>query len=85
MKLTSTHWGTYEVKVRDGRVTSLAPFAEDGDPSPIGPPIVDLLDHPTRIRRPAVRKGWLDNGPGPAGGRRVLRSVPGTQLGRRPL
>jgi len=70
VKLTSTHWGTYEVEVRDGRVTSLAPFAEDRDPSPIGPPIVDLLDHPTRIRRPAVRKGWLDHGPGPAGGRR---------------
>ena len=70
MKLTSTHWGTYEVEMREGRVTSLVPFAEDRDPSPIGPPIVDLLDHPTRIRRPAVRKGWLDHGPGPAGGRR---------------
>ena len=59
MKLTSTHWGTYHVQVADGRVASLAPFAEDRDPSPIGPSIVDLLDHPTRIRRPAVRKGWL--------------------------
>ena len=70
MKLTSTHWGTYHVQVADGRVASLAPFAEDRDPSPIGPSIVDLLDHPTRIRRPAVRKGWLDQGPGPANGRR---------------
>ena len=61
MKLTSTHWGTYEVDVRDGRVSSLTPFAEDRDPSAIGPPIVELLDHPTRIRRPAVRKGWLDH------------------------
>ena len=70
MPLTSTHWGVYEVSTRDGRVTGLTPFAEDRDPSPIGPPIAELLDHPTRIRRPAVRRGWLDNGPGPAKGGR---------------
>ena len=70
MPLTSTHWGAYEVSTRDGRVTGLTPFAEDRDPSPIGPPIAELLDHPTRIRRPAVRRGWLDNGPGPAKGGR---------------
>ena len=70
MPLTNTHWGTYEVEVSDGRVTALRPFSEDPDPSPIGPPIIDLLDHPTRIRRPAVRRGWLEHGPGPAKGRR---------------
>ena len=56
MPLTSTHWGAYEVSTKDGRVTGLTPFAEDRDPSPIGPPIAELLDHPTRIRRPAVRR-----------------------------
>ena len=70
MPLTNTHWGTYEVEVSDGRVTALRPFTEDPDPSPIGPPIIDLLDHPTRIRKPAVRRGWLENGPGPADGKR---------------
>ena len=70
MPLTNTHWGTYEVETGKGRVTALRPFSEDPDPSPIGPPIIDLLDHPTRIRKPAVRRGWLDNGPGPAAGRR---------------
>ncbi|MEK9558890.1 MAG: molybdopterin-dependent oxidoreductase, partial [Alphaproteobacteria bacterium] len=68
--MTSTHWGTYEVELKDGRVARLTPFSEDGDPSPIGPPIADLLDHPTRIKRPAIRRGWLENGPGPAGGNR---------------
>ena len=70
MPLTSTHWGTYEVTANDGRVTKLSPFAEDHDPSPIGLSLPDLLDHPTRIRRPAVRRGWLENGPGPADGAR---------------
>ena len=70
MPLTSTHWGAYDVSVKDGRVTGLTPFAEDRDPSPIGPSIAELLDHPTRIRRPAVRRGWLNNGPGPAKGGR---------------
>ena len=68
--LTSTHWGTYEVELKNGRVARLTPFSEDGDPSPIGPPIADLLDHPTRIMRPAIRRGWLEDGPGPAGGKR---------------
>ena len=64
--LTSTHWGTYEIELKNGRVVRLTPFSEDGDPSPIGPPIADLLDHPTRIMRPAIRRGWLEDGPGPA-------------------
>ena len=68
--LTRTHWGTYEIELKNGRVARLKAFSEDGDPSPIGPPIADLLDHPTRIMRPAIRRGWLENGPGPAGGKR---------------
>ncbi len=70
MPLTSTHWGTYEVATEKGRVTGLTPFAADDDPSPIGLSLPELLDHPTRIRRPAVRRGWLDHGPGPADGAR---------------
>ncbi|MEL0304382.1 MAG: molybdopterin-dependent oxidoreductase, partial [Rhodobiaceae bacterium] len=70
MPLTSTHWGTYEVATEKGRVTGLTPFAADDDPSPIGSSLPELLDHPTRIRRPAVRRGWLDHGPGPADGAR---------------
>ena len=62
--LTSTHWGTYEVKVSNGRVVALDPFSEDEDPSPIGPGIVDVMDGPTRITSPMIRKSWLENGPG---------------------
>jgi biotin/methionine sulfoxide reductase len=57
---TATHWGAYEVEVEGGRVRTLRPIAEDPDPSPIGSNIPDALDGPLRIRRPAVRKGWLE-------------------------
>ena len=54
--LTSNHWGTYHVKVDGGRVASLEGFSEDPDPSPIGHGIVGVLDGPTRITAPMVRK-----------------------------
>ena len=62
--LTSAHWGTYEVKVTNGKVTALNSFSEDEDPSPIGPGIVDVMEGPLRITAPMVRKSWLENGPG---------------------
>lgn len=62
--LTSSHWGTYRVKLRDGKVAALEDFSEDPDPSPIGPGIVDVLDGPTRITQPMIRKSWLEHGPG---------------------
>ena len=68
--LTSNHWGTYRVELRDGRVTALHGFAEDRDPSPIGQGVVDVLDGPDRITAPMVRESWLTGGPGTAGDRR---------------
>ncbi|KAF0676084.1 molybdopterin guanine dinucleotide-containing S/N-oxide reductase [Profundibacterium mesophilum] len=68
--LTSTHWGTYRVDVIDGKLRGLRDFEHDRDPSPIGQGIVDVLTGPTRITQPMIRKGWLENGPGPASGGR---------------
>ena len=62
--LTSTHWGVYEVEVEAGRVTALKPFAHDPDPSPIGNSMPAALTSPARILRPAIRRGWLEGGPG---------------------
>ena len=61
--LTSTHWGVYDVHVEDGRVARILPFDKDPDPSPIGQSLVDGVTAPARIRRPAVRKGYLESGP----------------------
>ena len=66
-RLTSAHWGAYYVDVADGRVTRLRAFDQDGDPSPIGQGIAGVLEGPTRITAPMVRKSWLEGGPGTAG------------------
>lgn len=68
--LTSTHWGTYRVRTKDGIITALEGFERDEDPSPIGQGIVDVLDGPLRIKAPMVRRGWLESGPGNAEGGR---------------
>ena len=63
--LTAAHWGVYEVEYDEaGKATRLHPFAKDPDPSPIG--LHMLSDEVTRlrVRRPAVRKSWLEHGPG---------------------
>ncbi len=64
LPLTANHWGTYRVEVADGKVTRLHDFEADPDPSPIGHGLVDVIDGPTRITRPAVRRSWLEGGPG---------------------
>ncbi len=64
LPLTSTHWGTYRVETDNGSVTALHGFEEDDDVSPIGSGIVDVLDAPSRIKAPMIRKSWLDAGPG---------------------
>ncbi len=64
LPITSTHWGAYRVETENGRIKALHGFEEDPDASPIGRGIIDAIDGPTRIRRPSVRKSWLENGPG---------------------
>lgn len=66
---TLTHWGAYELETDGGRVTEVHPFPGDPDPSPIGRSMRDH-DHPLRVRRPAVRRSWLEEGPGAATHRR---------------
>ncbi len=60
---TSTHWGTYFAETTDGKVTGLRDYSEDPDPAVIGPGMVDMIEHPTRIDQPMVRKSYLENGP----------------------
>src|SRR5229473_1794122 len=57
--LTLSHWGAYEI-VRDrGRVVELRGWRNDADPSPIGLSMLEAYRSPLRIKRPAVREGWL--------------------------
>lgn len=63
-RITFTHWGAYEVEVSDGSIRALRPFSGDPDPSPIGDSMVDV--ERCRVRRPSIRKSWLEGGPGAA-------------------
>ena len=64
--LTSTHWGVYDVTAESGRITRIEPFHKDPDPSPIGQSLAAAVTGPTRVRHPAVRKSYLEHGPGAA-------------------
>ena len=72
LPLTSSHWGAYRVETENGAIKALHAFEEDGDSSPIGSGFVDVLDAPSRIRAPMIRKSWLESGPG---SRNQLRGV----------
>lgn len=61
---TATHWGVYEVEqTHDGR-PKLVPYKRDANPSEIGLHQLAAATHRSRVARPAVRQGWLEQGPG---------------------
>ena len=59
---TATQWGTYDAEVRNGRLKRLNDYANDPAPSIIGAGLVDAIDDEARIRRPMVRKSFLEKG-----------------------
>lgn len=67
--LTSTHWGTYRTQVAGGRLVSVEPVPWDRQPSAIGHSLVDGITAACRVRRPAVREGFLDRGRASRAGR----------------
>lgn len=53
------HWGAFTAVVEDGKLIRCEPFASDPAPSAILDSIVPLVYSDKRIRRPAVRRSWL--------------------------
>ncbi|GAA3735506.1 biotin/methionine sulfoxide reductase [Spinactinospora alkalitolerans] len=62
---TSSHWGAYQVLVRDDTVVGVRPDPGDPAPSPVIGNAPGAQHHATRIGRPSVRRRWLEHGPGP--------------------
>ncbi|WP_094285708.1 molybdopterin guanine dinucleotide-containing S/N-oxide reductase [Mycobacterium lehmannii] len=60
-----THWGAFAADMRDGDIYAVRPFEGDADPSPLLGNLPGSLRHHSRIATPAVRRGWLRDGPGP--------------------
>ncbi|WP_192364852.1 molybdopterin-dependent oxidoreductase [Mesorhizobium mediterraneum] len=59
----SAHWGAFSA-AWDGNALDVVPHPADRDPSPILGNLRNALRHPARILRPAVRRSWLERGPG---------------------
>ena len=59
---TASHWGAFYVKVRDGRAVGVMPFEKDEHPSPLAQSQVEAVYDRSRIDRPHVRKGFLEQG-----------------------
>ena len=60
-KVTSSHWGAFRITASNGRIVSTAPFEHDLAPSEIASAIPAAIHHRSRVARPSIRKGWLEN------------------------
>lgn len=61
-----THWGGFSADVASGEIAAVTPLAGDRDPSPLLGNLPGSIRHRSRITGPAIRRGWLDDGPGPS-------------------
>ncbi|KRD95872.1 biotin transporter BioY [Bosea sp. Root381] len=60
----TSHWGVFSARMKDGEL-EVRPHAGDPDPNQIIENFPAALRHRARIAQPMVRRGWLENGPGP--------------------
>ena len=61
-----THWGGFSAGIDSGDIASVTPLPGDTDPSPLLGNLPGSIRHPARVATPAVRRGWLREGPGPS-------------------
>ena len=59
-KITSSHWGAFEVDVEGDRIVAARPFAADPNPPSIPEIVPQAVHHRSRVARPSIRRGWLD-------------------------
>jgi biotin/methionine sulfoxide reductase len=60
----TSHWGVFSARWENEKLEVQA-HASDPDPNAIIDNVPRALRHKARIAQPMVRKGWLENGPGP--------------------
>jgi biotin/methionine sulfoxide reductase len=58
-KVTTSHWGAFEVHAKGDRIVGTSPFMHDPEPSSIPNIIPQAVHHRNRIIRPSIRRGWL--------------------------
>lgn len=68
--VTANHWGPGIATTRKGRLEAVNPHPDDPAPSRINDNIAGSLKGNARVLRPAVRRGYLERGPGACDGER---------------
>jgi biotin/methionine sulfoxide reductase len=63
------HWGAFRVTVDGDEIVGVEGHPDDPAPSPLLRNYLDGIRHESRVLRPAVRRGWLEHGPGPSDAR----------------
>jgi biotin/methionine sulfoxide reductase len=61
---TTSHWGAFSVRPEPGGGIGVTAHPDDPAPSPLLGNVPGGLRHATRVARPAIRRGWLEDGPG---------------------
>ena len=70
------HWGAFTAVVEDGRFVRAEPFARDPAPSRLLEAMPDMVYSSQRVRKPAVRREWLEQRTrGRSGARNVFVEV----------
>ncbi|MET0134940.1 MAG: molybdopterin-dependent oxidoreductase [Kibdelosporangium sp.] len=62
---STSHWGAFLAEVGTDGQLNVTPHPADPAPSPLLGNLSVALGHPSRVAAPAVRRGWLERGPGP--------------------
>ena len=60
----ASHWGAFTARATDGRLVGVEPFGKDPSPAPFIQALPDAVHAECRVATPAVRKSWLEDGPG---------------------
>ena len=68
--LVANHWGLGHAEIVNGQIERVAGHPGDPHPSRINDNIAGGLRGRARVMRPAVRRSWLEHGPGASGGER---------------
>ncbi len=59
-RVTTSHWGAFEVDTQGDRIVATRPFGPDPEPSDIPQIVPEAVHHASRVARPSIRKGWLE-------------------------
>ena len=60
----TSHWGVFSARLSEAGL-EVRSYAGDPDPNGIIGNFPAALRHRARIAQPAIRRGWLERGPGP--------------------